>query len=138
MCDKGSFVKAHCNAEFTSSVCVICADDTYMDHPNGLTECFRCRDCDSGSNLVVKEKCTSSSNTICECKAGHFCQNEDCDFCQQYKSCQPGEYVKAPGTKRTDTVCEKCPPRHFSNESNAKECFPWRQYVCFDFFFFIQ
>ncbi|KAG8537442.1 hypothetical protein GDO81_024520, partial [Engystomops pustulosus] len=93
----GSFVKAHCNAEFTSSVCVLCADDTYMDHPNGLNKCFRCRDCDSGFNLVVKEKCTSSSNTICECKAGHFCLNQNCDFCQEYTQCLPGAYVKMPG-----------------------------------------
>lgn len=127
MCDKGLFVKSHCMSESSSSACVVCADDTYMDHPNGLTKCFRCSECDPGVGLIVKDKCTSASNTVCECKAGHYCLNQECDWCQEHTVCPPGEYVKTPGTVRTDAVCEKCPPVHFSNKTNSTECLPWRE-----------
>ncbi|XP_075695781.1 tumor necrosis factor receptor superfamily member 14 isoform X2 [Rhinoderma darwinii] len=126
-CDKGSFVKAHCTSESSSSVCVICADNLYIDLPNGLTECFRCKECDPGANLAVKEKCTSSKNTVCECKAGHFCPHQDCDICQDHTQCPPGQFVRKSGTPQTDAVCEECPPRHFSNGSNSDECLPWKK-----------
>ncbi|XP_069596824.1 tumor necrosis factor receptor superfamily member 14 isoform X2 [Ranitomeya imitator] len=124
MCDKGSFVKSHCTKELSSSVCVICADTTYMDHPNGLTECFRCKECDSGANLVVKQKCTETSNTVCECSAGHFCKSQECDMCQVYTECQPGHYVKKPGTPVTNTECDECPKGHYSDRNNAAQCYP--------------
>ncbi|XP_073513020.1 tumor necrosis factor receptor superfamily member 14 [Phyllobates terribilis] len=127
MCDKGSFVKFHCTKELSSSVCVICAETTYMDHPNGLTECFRCKDCDGGANLIVKQKCTESSNTVCECSAGHFCVNPDCDICQEHKLCQLGQYIKKPGTPVKDTECEICPEGHYSDRMNATQCSPWKK-----------
>ncbi|CAJ0919595.1 unnamed protein product [Ranitomeya imitator] len=121
----GSFVKSHCTKELSSSVCVICADTTYMDHPNGLTECFRCKECDIGADLVVKQKCTESSNTVCECSAGHFCEKPECDICQVYTECQPGHYVKKPGTPVTNTECDECPKGHYSDRNNAAQCSPW-------------
>ncbi|XP_069596825.1 tumor necrosis factor receptor superfamily member 14 isoform X3 [Ranitomeya imitator] len=129
MCDKGSFVKSHCTKELSSSVCVICADTTYMDHPNGLTECFRCKECDSGADLVVKQKCTESSNTVCECSAGHFCVSPECDICKDYTECQPGHYVKKSGDPVTDTECDVCPKGHYSNTNNAAQCSPWTKCV---------
>ncbi|XP_066461676.1 tumor necrosis factor receptor superfamily member 5-like [Eleutherodactylus coqui] len=125
MCDKGSFVGAHCASELSSSRCVICRDNTYMDQPNGYTSCFRCKDCDFGAGLKVKERCTTTSNTVCECQVGHLCLNQECDLCREHTQCHPGQYVKKPGTGRTDTVCENCPPGHFSNETNSSACFPW-------------
>ncbi|XP_044137775.1 tumor necrosis factor receptor superfamily member 14 isoform X2 [Bufo gargarizans] len=125
MCDKGRFVKAHCTLESSSSTCVLCAPSTYMDHANGLTECFRCKECDLGAGLVAKVTCTITSNTICECTTGQFCLNEDCDLCHDHLRCPPGQYVKKPGTPRMDTVCEKCPPGHYSKENNSAECSPW-------------
>ncbi|XP_073441481.1 tumor necrosis factor receptor superfamily member 14 isoform X3 [Dendrobates tinctorius] len=125
MCDKGSFVKAHCTKELSSSVCVICADTTYMDHPNGLTECFRCKECDSGVNLIETQKCTESSNTVCECSAGHFCVSPECDICQEHTQCQPGQYVKKPGDPVKDTECDICTEGHYSDTNNAPECSLW-------------
>ncbi|KAM3920930.1 tumor necrosis factor receptor superfamily member 14 isoform 2-T4 [Leptodactylus fuscus] len=125
MCDKGSFVKAHCTPQIGSSVCVLCAENTYTDQPNGLTECFRCKECDLGAGLIVKEKCTTISNTVCECKAGHFCLSPDCDLCQEHTQCHPGQYVKKNGTWKTDTVCENCSPGHYSDKDNSLHCLPW-------------
>ncbi|XP_073513021.1 tumor necrosis factor receptor superfamily member 14-like isoform X1 [Phyllobates terribilis] len=124
MCDKGFFMKANCIKELISSVCIICAEMS-KNHPNGLTECFRCKDC--GANFIVKQNCTESSNTVCECSADHFCVNPDCYICQDYTQCQPGQYVKKPGALVTDTECEKCPEGHYSDRNNAAECSPLKK-----------
>ncbi|KAM4016474.1 uncharacterized protein ACNLHF_002781 isoform 1-T1 [Anomaloglossus baeobatrachus] len=121
---KVSFVKAHCTRELIS-VCVICTNTTYMDHPNGLQECFQCKECDREVTLLVK-RCVVSSKTICGCSAGYFCLSKDCDICLEHKECQPGEYIKEPGTLETDTVCEKCPLGNFSNRENSTQCSPWK------------
>ncbi|CAN2388237.1 Tumor necrosis factor receptor superfamily member [Pristimantis euphronides] len=125
MCDRGSFVKNHCTSNSTSSVCVICEENTYIDHPNGHDKCFRCKDCDTWVGLIVKYQCTSTSNTVCECKADHFCQDIDCDYCDKHTQCPPGQYVRKPGTVKTDTVCANCPQGQFSNETDSVLCFPW-------------
>ncbi|XP_040275460.1 tumor necrosis factor receptor superfamily member 14 [Bufo bufo] len=79
----------------------------------------------TGLALVAKVNCTITSNTVCKCTTGQFCLKEDCDLCHDHIRCPPGQYVKKPGTPRMDTVCEKCPPGHYSNESNSAECSPW-------------
>ncbi|XP_066461678.1 tumor necrosis factor receptor superfamily member 5-like isoform X2 [Eleutherodactylus coqui] len=92
-----------------------------------------CPMCERGAGLIVKERCTTTSNTVCECQVGRFCLNQECDLCQEHTQCKPGQYVKKPGTGRTDTVCENCPPGHFSNETNSNVCFPWSK--CSEFGF---
>ncbi|XP_066461679.1 tumor necrosis factor receptor superfamily member 5-like [Eleutherodactylus coqui] len=125
MCKRGFFVTAHCTPEFSSSRCIICVNKTYTDQPNCYTNCTRCKHCHFGAGLNIKERCTTTSNTVCECQVGHLCLNQECDLCQEHTQCKPGQYVKKPGTGRTDTVCENCPPGHFSNETNSSACFPW-------------
>ncbi|XP_063799164.1 tumor necrosis factor receptor superfamily member 14 [Pseudophryne corroboree] len=127
MCPPGQVVSVHCTVSTSSTVCIPCVAGTYMDHPNGLTECFRCKECDTGAGLQVKTKCTYTSDTVCECSTGYFCLGEDseCDLCQQHTRCEPGQFVKAPGTRRTNTVCEDCPSGHFSNESMSVTCTQW-------------
>ncbi|KAL8198488.1 UNVERIFIED_CONTAM: hypothetical protein K2H54_013343 [Gekko kuhli] len=64
-----------------------------MDHPHGLTSCFLCRNCDSGSNLTIKERCTYTKNAVCSCASGYYCTHftvEDCDSCQKHTVAQPG------------------------------------------------
>ncbi|KAM9299042.1 tumor necrosis factor receptor superfamily member 14 [Gastrophryne carolinensis] len=127
MCPAGTVAREHCTAISGSIVCIPCVDGTYMDHPNGLTKCMRCRECDDGAGLVEKQKCTSQSNTVCECKLESYCESEDsCDICMKHTVCQPGQFVKAAGTLRTDTVCESCPHGHFSNRNMSQTCMPWK------------
>ncbi|XP_075047802.1 tumor necrosis factor receptor superfamily member 14-like [Mixophyes fleayi] len=130
MCPPGNVVSVHCTTAISSTSCVPCIEGTYMDHPNGETKCLRCRDCDIGAGLVVKSKCTYTSDAVCQCTDGYFCSADDtlqCDLCQQYRTCEPGQYIKALGTMRTDTVCEDCPPGHFSNKSMSSSCTPWTE-----------
>ncbi|XP_077113577.1 tumor necrosis factor receptor superfamily member 14-like isoform X2 [Ranitomeya variabilis] len=125
MCDKGFFVKASCTEELSRTICEICMVPPHTDHPNGLVECFKCEQCDSGADLVVKQNCTESSHTVCECSDGHFCVSQECNICIDYTECQPGEYVKKPGDPVADTECDECPEGHYSDTNNAAQCSPW-------------
>ncbi|XP_075047801.1 tumor necrosis factor receptor superfamily member 14-like isoform X3 [Mixophyes fleayi] len=130
MCPAGTFVKDHCTATCRNSVCLTCIEGTYMNFTSGLIKCLTCKNCDPGVGLVEMRKCTNISDTMCDCRDGYFCPEDDefeCNSCQEHRKCEPGQYVKAFGTARTDTVCEDCLPGHFSNESMSAACTPWRE-----------
>uniref|UniRef100_A0A8C5Q0F5 TNFR-Cys domain-containing protein n=1 Tax=Leptobrachium leishanense TaxID=445787 RepID=A0A8C5Q0F5_9ANUR len=125
-CVSGKVVKTHCT-KTTSTVCIPCVDNTYMDHPNGEIKCLRCKTCDKGAGLITIKKCTYTSNTECGCEDGSFCPVAnaiECDMCQKHKKCQAGEEVKSNGTKLKDTECEKCREGTFSNDTMT-HCAAW-------------
>nr|XP_033777447.1 tumor necrosis factor receptor superfamily member 14 isoform X2 [Geotrypetes seraphini] len=127
MCQPATKVYRHCT-EMSSTTCIPCVEGTYMDHPNGLTECFKCKFCDRGMGLSEKQSCTYFKNTVCGCQSGFFCaelKRDDCDLCQRQSVCEPGYYLKKPGTETTDTVCETCPDGTFSTENMSEKCKPW-------------
>ncbi|XP_038232432.1 tumor necrosis factor receptor superfamily member 14 isoform X6 [Dermochelys coriacea] len=123
----GNRVLKHCR-ENSSTTCMPCVDDTYTEHPNGLTECMRCKLCDAGARLTVKEKCTYTRNTVCGCASGDFCRHiadGDCEMCSPSTICLPGSMVKEPGTEFSDNVCEVCPDGTFSVTNMSHACQPW-------------
>ncbi|TFK13641.1 cyclin-L2 [Platysternon megacephalum] len=127
MCSAGSRVLKHCRPS-SSTTCMPCVDDTYTEHPNGLTECMRCKVCDAGARLMAKEKCTYTKNTECGCALGDFCRHpagRDCEMCSRSTVCLPGFMVKIPGTEFSDNVCEVCPDGTFSATSMSHTCQPW-------------
>ncbi|XP_054857703.1 tumor necrosis factor receptor superfamily member 14 [Eublepharis macularius] len=127
MCSPGDRVFKHCTSSSSTS-CRPCTEGTYTDHPHGLTRCFPCRICDSGSNLVIKERCTYTKNTVCTCASGYYCTHfthEDCDSCQKHTISQPGYMVTKAGTETTDTQYVPCPPGTFSTEEMSFSCKPW-------------
>ncbi|XP_060115589.1 tumor necrosis factor receptor superfamily member 14 [Heteronotia binoei] len=127
MCGPGYRVSKTCTSS-TSTSCLPCTEGTYMDHPHGLTTCFPCRNCDSGSNLTIKEKCTYTKNSACSCASGYYCTHhtgEDCDSCQKHTVAQPGYRVTQAGTETTDTQYEPCPHGTFSTEAMSSSCTPW-------------
>ncbi|XP_069096012.1 tumor necrosis factor receptor superfamily member 14 isoform X2 [Pleurodeles waltl] len=135
MCDSGNRVQRPCTTTTSGATsCIPCIAGTYMDHPSGLTECFKCKSCDSGSGLLVKSSCTYTRNTVCSCMGGYYCLNpatEECDLCERHTVCVAGEKVKVPGTERTNTVCERCPIGTFSNRSMANSCVEWMRFkIC--------
>ncbi|XP_078498602.1 tumor necrosis factor receptor superfamily member 14 isoform X2 [Lissotriton helveticus] len=129
MCDSGNRVQRPCTATTSGATsCIPCMPGTYMDHPSGLTECFKCKSCDPGSGLRVKSDCTYTRNTVCSCMDGYYCLNpatEDCDLCERHTVCGAGQKVKVPGTERGNTICEKCPTGTFSNQNMSSSCFTW-------------
>ncbi|CAM4654140.1 unnamed protein product [Lepidochelys olivacea] len=127
MCSAGTRVVKHCR-ENSSTTCMPCVDDTYTEHPNGLTECMRCKLCDAGARLIIKEKCSYTKNTMCGCAPGDFCRHIaglDCEMCRPSTICLPGSMVKEPGTEFRDNVCEVCPDGTFSATKMSRTCQPW-------------
>ncbi|XP_044852008.1 tumor necrosis factor receptor superfamily member 14-like isoform X2 [Mauremys mutica] len=127
LCSAGSRVLKHCRLS-SWTTCMPCVDDTYTEHPNGLTECMRCKVCDAGARLLAKEKCTYTKNTVCGCAPGDFCSRPawlDCGMCSASTICLPGSKVKIPGTEFSDNVCEVCPDGTFSATNMSHTCQPW-------------
>ncbi|XP_072888582.1 tumor necrosis factor receptor superfamily member 14-like isoform X3 [Hemitrygon akajei] len=109
----------------TGTTCNPCTSGEYMEHPNGLEKCFKCKICDAELGLQVKQNCTYTHNTICKPREGYYCI-DSCQMARKHTACSPGEGVKKKGTPFNDTVCEKCPHGTFSSEaSTTEECKNW-------------
>ncbi|XP_067423246.1 tumor necrosis factor receptor superfamily member 14 isoform X2 [Emydura macquarii macquarii] len=127
MCSAGNKVVKICTPD-SSTTCMPCVGDTYTEHPNGLTECMRCKLCDPGARLITKDKCTYTKNTVCGCSPDYFCSlpaGRDCEMCSENTVCLPGSMVKRPGTEFSDNICEDCPGGTFSTTNMSPTCHPW-------------
>lgn len=49
VCALGTYVTSPCRTSGQRGVCRECDDGTYMEHANGLKQCFRCAQCRSGN-----------------------------------------------------------------------------------------
>ncbi|KAJ7306449.1 hypothetical protein JRQ81_009802 [Phrynocephalus forsythii] len=126
-CGAGYRVQEHCTASSGTS-CVPCTNRTFMDHPNGLTKCFRCRVCDGGAHLSIKEECTYQKNTVCTCRTGYFCTHHienSCERCKKHTVAPSGHIVIELGTENSDTKYKPCPPRTFSVANMSLSCDRW-------------
>ncbi|XP_075951500.1 tumor necrosis factor receptor superfamily member 14-like [Anarhichas minor] len=126
MCHEGTVVRRDCTRQLGTR-CIPCVDGTFMNQPNGLTKCFPCTPCDQGPGLFAQQGCTVTKDTVCDVVRGYFCKTymdeTGCSLAQKHTSCDPGHRIKRPGTSRTDTVCESCPPAYFSLE--GVNCTVW-------------
>ncbi|KAF5906263.1 tumor necrosis factor receptor superfamily member 5-like isoform X3, partial [Clarias magur] len=125
MCNIGSVVYKDCSGDYSTS-CKPCSTGTFMNRPNGLHTCLQCKVCDSGQGLTIRQSCTTMQDTICEILDGYYCldpQNEECIHAEEHSKCTPGHYVKTPGTKKSNTVCESCPQGFYSPEGVT--CTKW-------------
>lgn len=56
-----------------------------------------------GNGLFEQQKCTKTSDTVCDVLTGYFCKSlEDtgCTLAEEHSSCKPGQRVKKNGKKR--------------------------------------
>ncbi|KAL7828796.1 hypothetical protein SRHO_G00324300 [Serrasalmus rhombeus] len=117
MCSIGQVVYRDCIGD-SSTTCKPCYSGTFMNQPNGFTKCFQCKICDKEQGLYNLRACTTISNTVCGVLDGYYCkyrdENEECTFPLKHRQCEPGEGIKFPGTKDSDTVCEGCPHGFYS------------------------
>ncbi|XP_037002880.2 tumor necrosis factor receptor superfamily member 14 isoform X1 [Artibeus jamaicensis] len=127
-CRPGYRVKEACRGSRTT-LCAACTEGTFTAHLNGLNECLQCRVCDPDMGLVIRQKCSSTANTLCGCARGHFCVSDadQCAECRPHSVCKPGQRVQEAGTEHRDTVCEDCPPGTFSPNGTLAACLPWTQ-----------
>ncbi|XP_036435335.1 tumor necrosis factor receptor superfamily member 14-like [Colossoma macropomum] len=117
MCSLGQVVYRDCIGD-SSTTCKPCYSGTFMNQPNGFNRCFQCKTCDKEQGLHNLHACTTISNTVCGVLDGYYCkdrdENKECAFALKHRQCEPGEEIKVPGTKDSDTVCEVCPHGFYS------------------------
>ncbi|XP_037996787.1 tumor necrosis factor receptor superfamily member 6 [Motacilla alba alba] len=76
----------------------------FMNHPNDLDKCLRCRWCDSASGWEVVKNCTPEENTQCACAKNYFCDPAGCHSCLPCTKCESG-VIEKQCTSASDTVC---------------------------------
>ncbi|XP_051967427.1 tumor necrosis factor receptor superfamily member 9b isoform X2 [Xyrauchen texanus] len=111
-CKPGNRLVTACGTE-PNALCTPCGNDTYISGSDQKI-CLRCTQCIG--TLHVKEKCTASSDTVCECSQGFRCGDSKCSFCE--KECKKGHQ---PTRNRT---CELCPPGTY-NDQIHHHCINW-------------
>ncbi|XP_058245643.1 tumor necrosis factor receptor superfamily member 14-like isoform X4 [Hemibagrus wyckioides] len=125
MCAIGSVVLKDCHGDY-STTCKPCSKGTFMNEPNGLHACFQCKICENG--LYISQNCTTIKDTVCGVLDGYYCmhysdERRDCSLAIKHSKCKPGEQIKTPGTKSSDTVCEPCLSGFYSPE--GVNCSKW-------------
>uniref|UniRef100_A0A3Q2Q5G6 Tumor necrosis factor receptor superfamily member 6 n=1 Tax=Fundulus heteroclitus TaxID=8078 RepID=A0A3Q2Q5G6_FUNHE len=112
LCAAGQKVQEHCPSNATRGKCEYCEPGaTYNTEPNSKESCELCTSCDhTNANLEVDAPCTTSRDTTCKCKEGHFCPSgtRTCKICQPCKTCDLYG-VKEPCSATSDAVCNEKP-----------------------------
>ncbi|XP_041063388.1 tumor necrosis factor receptor superfamily member 16-like [Carcharodon carcharias] len=88
VCRAGACVSKHCTSS-TSTICVPCACGAFIDQPNGLEKCFKCKYCNPELGLHTLRECTETQDTVCDCKEGYTClvkTKDGCHMCTKYIS----------------------------------------------------
>ncbi|KAG9260251.1 tumor necrosis factor receptor superfamily member 9 [Astyanax mexicanus] len=111
-CKPGNRLVNHCGAD-PKALCEVCENGTYITDGNQKM-CQRCRVCTAP--MRVKQACTFSSDTVCECDQGLRCGDDQCSYCIQ--ECGKGE---EPSDKRG---CRPCPEGTFNSEIHHV-CVKW-------------
>nr|AAI59207.1 Zgc:158862 protein [Danio rerio] len=125
MCSVGSIVRSDCSGDL-STTCKPCPSGTFMNEPNGLHNCFPCRNCAEDHGLYIKSKCTTMQDSICDVLDDHYCiefLNQQCSRSIRHSVCKAGQETKTQGTKTTDTVCVDCTHGFFS--PSGLKCIKW-------------
>ncbi|TRZ24004.1 hypothetical protein HGM15179_003056 [Zosterops borbonicus] len=103
-CRSGSVKNVSCPTDIIKH-CVPCEKGKeFMNHPNDLEKCRRCRLCDSKLGWEVVKNCTPEENTQCACAKNYFCSPEGCDNCIPCTICESG-VIEKQCTSASDTVC---------------------------------
>lgn len=108
-CLAGQKLKEHCTA-LSQTQCEICEEGKeFQSHPSSLMTCELCTSCaHPNANLEVERQCTAYNDTICKCKANHYCPKSEttCKICIPCDVCgSEGEEVACSAT--SNTICNE-------------------------------
>ncbi|KAI5106036.1 tumor necrosis factor receptor superfamily member 21 precursor [Silurus meridionalis] len=118
LCPPGTYVSLPCSST-QNTVCLPCPKEHFTQFWNFMPNCLFCSNICEG-NLKVKHQCSATHNRVCECKKGHYWQD---DFCVPHTECPPGQGAKVIGTIQRNTQCGKCPKGTFSAvTSSSAQC----------------
>ncbi|XP_026199571.1 hematopoietic death receptor isoform X2 [Anabas testudineus] len=105
-CPAGTHVKVPCTTPGQIGTCEECEDGKYTEHANGLHQCLKCILCRSDQEVVTH--CTTTQNTVCQCKPGWFCApDQACEVCKKCLRCGKDEVKVRNCTSTTNTECKK-------------------------------
>ncbi|XP_068681672.1 uncharacterized protein [Montipora foliosa] len=113
-CPKGEFITKSGN-------CQPCPNGTYSDRINS-TRCYQCDICRGRHNIPTKP-CSSTTNSICSCKPGHYFQDSVL-YCSKCRTCGIGRGVKKNCTRNSNTVCAPCGKGTYSDSKDLSRCKP--------------
>ncbi|XP_050952547.1 tumor necrosis factor receptor superfamily member 1A isoform X2 [Labeo rohita] len=118
--------------------CEMCPSGFFSDSSNKLTNCFRCKQCDSAAYEVQVLNCTSTQNSVCNCKPGFYKSDRGCEHCDSCQNCSKCQHCKEScshqTTSKTTTVvceigyfpdggqCQSCVESKCENESCKSFC----------------
>ncbi|KAM9782526.1 tumor necrosis factor receptor superfamily member 5 [Neosynchiropus ocellatus] len=114
----GTYVQAECTDE-AKTLCQDCGLGFFTTTKNSMDKCLVCQ-----NHQKVLERCTPTTNRVCQCESGFYCASPECDLCRQVTSCPPGKGVKVQSTRTNDTVCAPCGQGTYSNTSDVAACRP--------------
>ncbi|XP_053365765.1 tumor necrosis factor receptor superfamily member 6 [Clarias gariepinus] len=104
LCGKGEHLIKDCTENKTKPECIQCTPKSYADHPNNDDECQFCKNCPDKFHMEVEQICTPTSNTVCRCKEGSYCNDgDDCIVCHEWTTCEFG--IKVEGNRTHDRQC---------------------------------
>ncbi|XP_007893714.2 tumor necrosis factor receptor superfamily member 5 [Callorhinchus milii] len=123
-CQPGFYLSSPCT-ESKPVDCKPCGEGEYLEHSNSQAECFKQIECDEIKGFEVLQKGDTVKATQCVCTAGSHC-SQDCEYCLKDNPCHPGYGVTEKANRESDTVCERCPSMHFSEQiSLTEKCKRW-------------
>ncbi|XP_027002082.2 tumor necrosis factor receptor superfamily member 1B [Tachysurus fulvidraco] len=99
-------------ATHSKTKCEPCPDNQYNPKKSSSIECQNCEPCGLHSYKILA--CTSTSNTKCHCRSGFIPYDKTLKRC--YCPIGSGIIISENGFP----ICEKCPPKTFTNTSNSK------------------
>ncbi|XP_054132525.1 tumor necrosis factor receptor superfamily member 6 [Melozone crissalis] len=103
-CRSGFVKNVSCPTDVTKHCAPCQKGKEFIDHPNDLDKCRRCKMCDSHFGLEVVKNCTPEEDTQCACVKNHFCSSTGCDTCTPCTICESG-VIEEQCTAASDTVC---------------------------------
>nr|QGX42144.1 TNFRSF1A [Protopterus dolloi] len=118
-CGPGFRVKADCDCPNCRTQCEQCKPGTFLELQNYCKNCYSCKKCDAVLGQIIKSECTTTKNTVCGCRDGHYKEKLASDK-YECRPCTQCNNVLKTCHEFNDTICKCDADFYFSFEE--KRC----------------